>query len=60
LFASAVAEDDPTALFGIDLTDTMFWGIVAAVIAIAVLVIVIFIAKGFVAEMKKKPKKKKK
>jgi hypothetical protein len=41
-------------IFNIEVPDEVFWGVVIAVIAIAVLAIVIFIAKGFFDELKKK------
>jgi ABC-type protease/lipase transport system fused ATPase/permease subunit len=41
-------------LFNVEVSDTVFWGVIVTVIAIAVLVVVGFIAKGFFDELKKK------
>ena len=51
--AETAAESAPAPLFGIEglyIDDWVFW----VIAGIAVLVIVIFIAKGFIDEMKKK------
>jgi hypothetical protein len=41
-------------LFNIEVSDSVFWGIIIAVIVVAILVVVGFIAKGFFDELKKK------
>jgi uncharacterized membrane protein len=52
LFAESPAEEP--LLFGITVSDTVFWGVIIAVVVIAVATIVGFIAKGFFDELKKK------
>jgi hypothetical protein len=45
--------ENPT-LFGLEVSETVFWGVIIAVVVIAVLAVVGFIAKGFFDELKKK------
>jgi hypothetical protein len=41
-------------LFGFEVSDTVFWGVIIAIILIVVAVVVLSIGKGFFDEMKKK------
>jgi hypothetical protein len=50
----ALFAEEPTTLFGLEVSEGVFWGVIVAVIVIAVLVVVGFIAKGFIDELKKK------
>ncbi|MDR0347505.1 MAG: hypothetical protein LBH56_03940 [Coriobacteriales bacterium] len=52
----ALFAESPEAekLFGLEIPENVFWGIVIAVIAVVVLVVAAFIAKGFFDELKKK------